>query len=95
MAKALAPQEGYTLTPLPDVRFLRSNRPLFVIVCQGRKRGFWADQVCLYDTQHYLAVSVPYRSRWRPMQRKKSLCWRSIWDSISPSWAPSPWSSTN
>ncbi|MDY0744526.1 AraC family transcriptional regulator [Paucibacter sp. R3-3] len=69
LMKALAPHEGYTLTSLPDVRFLRSNRPLsttpvlyepgIVIVCQGRKRGFWADKVYLYDAQHYLAVSVP------------------------------------
>lgn len=65
----LAPQEGYTLTALPDIRFLRSDRPLpsapvlyepgIVIVCQGRKRGYWADKVYLYDAQHYLAVSVP------------------------------------
>ncbi|WP_420714813.1 AraC family transcriptional regulator [Roseateles sp. SL47] len=51
------------------VRFLRSDRPLpstpvlyepgIVIVCQGRKRGYWADKVYLYDAQHYLAVSVP------------------------------------
>jgi AraC-like DNA-binding protein len=69
LLKRLAPREGYTLTPLPDVRFLRSDRPLastpvlyepgIVIVCQGRKRGLWANQVYLYDTQHYLAVSVP------------------------------------
>ncbi|QWA13835.1 AraC family transcriptional regulator [Sodalis ligni] len=65
----LAPEEGYNLTALPDVRFLRSNRPLsrtpvlydpgIVIVCQGRKRGFFGDRVYLYDRQHYLAVSVP------------------------------------
>ena len=65
----LAPQEGYTLAALPDVRFLRSDRPLastpvlyepgIVIVCQGRKRGFWAQQAYLYDAQHYLAVSMP------------------------------------
>lgn len=69
LLKRLAPREGYTLTALPDVRFLRSDRPLastpvlyepgIVIVCQGRKRGLWADQVYLYDAQHYLAVSVP------------------------------------
>ncbi|WP_241027244.1 AraC family transcriptional regulator [Variovorax sp. RKNM96] len=69
LLKQLAPQEGYTLTALADVRFLRSDRPLastpvlyepgIVIVCQGRKRGLWADQVYLYDAQHYLAVSVP------------------------------------
>ncbi|MDE1183491.1 AraC family transcriptional regulator [Paraburkholderia sp.] len=66
---ALAPDEGYNLSPLPDVRFLRSNRPLqrtpvlydpgIVIVCQGRKRGYLGDQVFVYDEQHYLAVSVP------------------------------------
>ncbi|OON38088.1 AraC family transcriptional regulator [Izhakiella australiensis] len=65
----LAPREGYNLTPLADVRFLRSNRPLMrtpvlyepgiVIVVQGRKRGFWGDEVYLYDARHYLAVSVP------------------------------------
>ncbi|GGC65405.1 AraC family transcriptional regulator [Undibacterium terreum] len=65
----LAPLEGYNLSPLADVRFLRSNRPLgrtpvlydpgIVIVCQGRKRGYLGDDVYLYDAQHYLAVSVP------------------------------------
>lgn len=65
----LAPEEGYNLTALPDVRFLRSNRPLkatpvlydpgIVIVCQGRKRGYFGDRVYVYDDQHYLAVSVP------------------------------------
>ena len=69
LLKRLAPREGYTLTALADVRFLRSDRPLastpvlyepgIVIVCQGRKRGLWANQVYLYDAQHYLAVSVP------------------------------------
>jgi len=65
----LAPVEGYNLTALPDVRFLRSNRPLqrtpvlydpgIVIVCQGRKRGYLGRDLYLYDAQHYLAVSVP------------------------------------
>lgn len=69
LLKTLAPDEGYNLSPLPDVRFLRSNRPLtetpvlyepgIVVVCQGRKRGFLGDQVYVYDAQHYLAVSVP------------------------------------
>jgi AraC-like DNA-binding protein len=69
LLKRLAPREGYALTALPDVRFLRSDRPFastpvlyepgIVIVCQGRKRGLWANQVYLYDAQHYLAVSVP------------------------------------
>ena len=65
----LAPDEGYNLTRLPDVRLLRSNRPLvrtpvlydpgIVIVCQGAKRGWLGDQLYLYDAQHYLAVAVP------------------------------------
>jgi AraC-like DNA-binding protein len=69
LMERLAPVEGYNLTALPEVRFLRSNRPLgrtpvlyepgIVIVCQGRKRGFLGEQVYVYDAQHYLAVSVP------------------------------------
>lgn len=67
--QALAPNEGYNLTALPDVRFLRSDRPLartpvlydpgIVIVCQGAKRGYFGDKTYIYDQQHYLAVSVP------------------------------------
>jgi AraC-like DNA-binding protein len=65
----LAPLEGYNLSPLADVRFLRSNRALtrtpvlydpgIVIVCQGQKRGYLGDDVYLYDPQHYLVVAVP------------------------------------
>src|ERR1700760_3986216 len=65
----LAPLEGYNLTALPDVRFLRSNRPLkrtpvmyepgIVIVCQGRKRGLLGDTVYVYDANRYLVVSIP------------------------------------
>ncbi|WP_438391522.1 AraC family transcriptional regulator [Caballeronia sp. DA-9] len=65
----LAPIEGYNLSALPDVRFVRSNRPLtrtpvlydpgIVIVCQGRKRGYLGEEVYLYDADHYLVVSVP------------------------------------
>lgn len=65
----MTPKEGYNLTALPDVRFLRSNRPLkvtpvlydpgIVIVCQGRKQGYFGGEVYVYDDQHYLAVSVP------------------------------------
>jgi len=65
----LATTEGYTLTSLPDVRFLRSDRPLshtpvlyepgIVVVAQGRKRGLLGDEVFVYDDQHYLVVSVP------------------------------------
>ncbi len=66
---SLTPQEGYNLTVLADVRFLRSNRPMMrvpvlyepgiVIVVQGKKRGFLGNDVYLYDAQHYLMVSVP------------------------------------
>ncbi|GFZ97543.1 AraC family transcriptional regulator [Dyella caseinilytica] len=69
LLRALAPEQGYNLTVLPDVRILRSDRALsrtpvlydpgIVIVCQGRKRGYFGDQVYLYDEQHYLAVAVP------------------------------------
>jgi len=65
----LAPLEGYNLSPLDDVRYLRSNRPLtrtpvlyepgIVILCQGQKRGYLGDEVYIYDAQHYLVVSVP------------------------------------
>jgi len=66
---ALAPNEGYNLTALPSVRILRSNRALsrtpvlydpgIVIVCQGRKRGYFGGQLYLYNEHHYLAVSMP------------------------------------
>jgi AraC-like DNA-binding protein len=69
LLRALAPEEGYNLTVLPDVRILRSDRALsrtpvlydpgIVIVCQGRKRGYFGGRVYLYDEQHYLAVAVP------------------------------------
>jgi AraC-like DNA-binding protein len=69
LLRALAPAEGYTLTPLADVRLLRSDRPLsrtpvlyepgIVVVVQGRKRGLLGDEVFVYDAQHYLVVSVP------------------------------------
>jgi len=59
LARGLAPQEGYNLTALPGVRILRSDRTLsrtpvlydpgIVIVCQGRKRGYFGDQIYLYD----------------------------------------------
>lgn len=69
LLRDLAPGEGYTLTPLPDVRLLRADRPLsrtpvlyepgIVIVVQGRKRGFLGNEIVIYDDQHYLVVSVP------------------------------------
>ncbi|MCA1325393.1 AraC family transcriptional regulator [Herbaspirillum sp. alder98] len=69
LLRTLAPEEGYNLTAIPSVRILRSDRALsrtpvlydpgVVIVCQGRKRGFFGDELYVYDEHHYLAVSVP------------------------------------
>lgn len=69
LLRALAPDEGYNLTGIPSVRVLRSDRALartpvlydpgIVIVCQGRKRGYFGDELYLYDEDQYLAVSVP------------------------------------
>jgi len=69
LVERLAPNEGYSLSALDGVRFMRSDRPLgrtpvlyepgIVIVCQGRKLGFLGDEVYVYDAQHYLVLSVP------------------------------------
>jgi len=69
LVQALAPGEGYTLTALPGVRLLRSDRPLaqtpvlydpgIVIVVQGTKRGYFGEHTYVYDADQYLAVSVP------------------------------------
>lgn len=69
LMEQLAPLEGYNLSPLDDICFLRSNRPLtrtpvlyepgIVILCQGRKRGYLGDDVYIYDAQRYLVVPVP------------------------------------
>lgn len=65
----LAPQAGYTLSALDDVRFLRANAPIarapvmyepsIVVVCQGTKRGYLGDAVYTYDAQQFLVLSVP------------------------------------
>jgi len=69
LLRAMAPDEGYNLTAMASVRILRSDRALprtpvlydpgIVIVCQGRKRGYFGDRLYQYDEDHYLAVSVP------------------------------------
>ena len=69
LMEQLAPLEGYNLSALDDIRFLRSNRPLtrtpvlyepgIVILCQGQKRGYLGEEVYIYDAQQYLVVSVP------------------------------------
>ena len=65
----LAPKPGVTRSSFEGVNLLRANSPMprmpvmyepsIVIVCQGRKRGFLADQVFQYDAQQYLVLSVP------------------------------------
>jgi AraC-like DNA-binding protein len=69
LLERLAPNEGYTLSRLDAVTFMRSDRPLprtpalyepsIVIVVQGRKRGFHAGRSYVYDAQHYLVLAVP------------------------------------
>ena len=69
LADRLAASEGYTETPLPGLRLLRSSndlddvpvlyRPGAVFVLQGSKRGFLGGETFVYDAHHYLAVSVP------------------------------------
>jgi AraC-like DNA-binding protein len=69
LIKRLAPQEGHTRSLLDGVRLMRADRPLgrtpvlyepgIVIVCQGHKRGYLADQVYSYDALHYLVLAVP------------------------------------
>ena len=80
LMKQLAPLEGYNLSPLDDIRFLRSNRPLtrtpvlyepgIVILCQGRKRGYLGEDVYVSDARHYLKImdiskNAEYLDRWK------------------------------
>lgn len=69
LVKALAVQEGYNLTALPDVRILRADRPLartpvlydpgIVIVCQG------ANAAILVSRPIYMMNSTTWRFRCR------------------------------
>lgn len=66
---ALAPDEGYSRTPMKEVKLLRVNEsmphtpvlyePCIVIVLQGKKTGLMGGQAFIYDAGHYLVVSVP------------------------------------
>lgn len=66
---ALAPSEGFTLTPLDGVKLMRWNRslprspvfyePSIVFVCQGRKIGYLGDEVYQYNPHQFLVLSVP------------------------------------
>jgi AraC-like DNA-binding protein len=65
----LAPDEGMTSSLLDGVAFGRSNRsfprtpalydPCVLIVCQGRKRGYFGDQVIDYGPYQFMVASVP------------------------------------
>ena len=65
----LAPDEGMTQSLLDGVAFGRSNRslprtpvlhdPCVVIICSGRKRGYFGDQVIEYGAHEFLVASVP------------------------------------
>lgn len=69
LIKALAPNEGYTLTAIDGVKLMRSDRdiartpvlyePSIVVVVSGKKRGFIGDSVYNYDAQQFLVLSVP------------------------------------
>lgn len=65
----LAPSEGYTLSPLGGMKFMRTNcvrartpvlyEPCIVIVAQGHKRGWLGDEAFDYHAQQFLVLSVP------------------------------------
>jgi AraC-like DNA-binding protein len=65
----LAPDEGMTPSLLDGVAFGRSSRalprtpalyePCVMIVCQGRKRGYFGDQVIAYGAHEFMVASVP------------------------------------
>lgn len=80
----LATHEGHTLSLLDGVRLMRANRPLgrtpvlyepsIVIVCQGHKRGYLANQVYHYDP--CTTWCYPCRCRFppKPMRAPMSPC---------------------
>lgn len=69
LLKDLASGLGFSPSPLPGVRYMRSERhiprspisyePSIVIVAQGRKHGHLGDQSFTYDPTNYLVLSVP------------------------------------
>lgn len=62
-------REGFSPTPLKEVRLMRSSRsvprtpvtydPTIVIVAQGKKTGFLEDQSFVYDANNYLVLTIP------------------------------------
>lgn len=91
LLRQLAPSEGYTLSALDEVKFMRSNRPMartpvlyepcICIVVQGRKRGYLGAETYVYDPQHYLVLSVPLPFHTETRQARMNLCLR--WQSAS------------
>ncbi|NUU00009.1 AraC family transcriptional regulator [Herbaspirillum robiniae] len=69
---ALAPDEGYNMTSLAELRVLRAGRPQprmpvlhgpgILLVAQGRKRDYLADEASESDAQHYrmLTLTLPF-----------------------------------
>ncbi len=65
----LAADEWFTASLIPEVKFIRSNsgtpripvtyEPSIVIILQGRKIGYLAEQSFTYDPYNYLVLSVP------------------------------------
>jgi len=65
----LAPNAGFTQSPLDDVKLMRANGPVartpalyepcICILVQGRKCGYLGDTVFSFDASHYLVLSVP------------------------------------
>jgi AraC-like DNA-binding protein len=65
----LAPEEGMTPSLMEGVAFGRSSHslprtpalyePCVMIVCQGRKRGYFGDQVIDYGAHQFMVASVP------------------------------------
>jgi AraC-like DNA-binding protein len=65
----LAPEEGMTPSSSEGVAFGRSSKslprtpalyePCVLVVCQGRKRGYFGDQVMDYGANQFMVASVP------------------------------------
>lgn len=65
----LATADGYTISVLDSVKFMRSSKPLprapviydpsIVIIAQGQKRGYVGEHSFIYDANNYLVLSVP------------------------------------
>src|SRR5664279_3549971 len=69
LLEVLATNEGLTPSNIAEVRFFRANNPIprapvvydpsIIIVGQGRKRGYFGEQIITYDSDNFLVLSVP------------------------------------